>query len=193
MSITISAYHESKTYDGIIYENSGLHFSEFESCTFSNCNFCEATFLAVVFIDCTFINCNFESAKINYVSLRTVHFIACNLSSINFAMVDQFIFEVHFSDCLLDFSKFYSLKLKNTVFANCSMIAMDFMNADMTKVNFDGCDLYQAVFDKTNLNQADFRTSRNYSFNPAKNKVKKAIFSKDGLAGLLKSHDIVVV
>ncbi len=89
MSITISAYHESKTYDGIIYENSDLHFSEFESCTFSNCNFCEATFLAVVFIDCTFINCNFESAKINYVSLRTVHFIACNLSSINFAMVDR--------------------------------------------------------------------------------------------------------
>ena len=73
------------------------------------------------------------------------------------------------------------------------MIAMDFMNADMTKVYFENCDLYQAVFEKTILNQADFSSSKNYSFNPEKNKVKKAIFSKDGLAGLLKSHDIVVV
>ena len=130
---------------------------------------------------------------INYVSLRTVNFKDCNLSSINFAMVDQFIFEAHFTDCILDFSKFYSLKLKNTAFKTCSMIAMDFMNADMTKVFFSNCDLYQAVFDKTILNQADFSSSKNYSFNPAKNKVKKAVFSKDGLAGLLKSHDIVVV
>lgn len=193
MSVTAHTYHEEKIFDSIIYSGSDLHFSEFESCTFKNCSFTNATFLAVVFIDCNFINCNFEAAKINYVSLRTVSFIDCNLSNINFAMVDQFIFEVHFSKCLLDFSKFYSLKLKNTIFRNCSMIAMDFMSADMTKVHFDQCDMYQAVFDKTILNQADFSSSINYSFNPAKNKVKKAVFSKDGIAGLLKSHDIVVV
>lgn len=193
MSITIPAYHEAKTFDTIIFNGSDLHFSEYEFCTFNNCTFTEATFLAVVFIDCTFVNCNFEGAQINYVSFRTVSFDRCNLSNINFAMVDQFIFEVHFKECRLDFSKFYSLKLKNTVFANSSMIAMDFMSADMTKVHFDNCDLYQSVFDKTILNQADFRSSRNYSFNPAKNKVKKAVFSKDGLAGLLKSHDIVVI
>ena len=36
MSVTIPAYHEAKTFDNIVFKESDLHFSEFESCTFSN-------------------------------------------------------------------------------------------------------------------------------------------------------------
>jgi uncharacterized protein YjbI with pentapeptide repeats len=94
---------------------------------------------------------------------------------------------------VLDFAKFYTLKLKGTTFSNCSVIAADFMKTDLTGVLFDNCDLHRASFMDSTLIKADFATSRNYTFDPARNKVGKAIFSRNGLTGLLAKHEIVVV
>ncbi len=78
-------------------------------------------------------------------------------------------------------------------FRNCSLIAADFMKADLTEVLFDRCDLYRALFSNTILNKADFRTSFNYSLDPEKNKIKKALFSLGSVKGLLEKHEIEVV
>jgi hypothetical protein len=48
------------------------------------------------------------------------------------------------------------------------------------------------VFIDTIANKADFSTSYDYSFDPEKNKIKKAVFSMEGLKGLLEKYDIVV-
>jgi uncharacterized protein YjbI with pentapeptide repeats len=72
------------------------------------------------------------------------------------------------------------------------MIAVDFMGCDLTDVLFDNCNLRRAVFIDTIANKADFSTSYDYTFDPEKNKIKKAIFSTDGLKGLLEKYDIVV-
>jgi uncharacterized protein YjbI with pentapeptide repeats len=77
-------------------------------------------------------------------------------------------------------------------FINCSLIAADFMSSDLTEVLFDNCNLRRAVFIDTIANKADFSTSYDYSFDPEKNKIKKAIFSMEGLKGLLEKYDIVV-
>jgi uncharacterized protein YjbI with pentapeptide repeats len=68
----------------------------------------------------------------------------------------------------------------------------DFMASDLTEVLFDNCNLRRAVFIDTIANKADFSTSYDYTFDPEKNKIKKAIFSVDGLKGLLEKYDIVV-
>jgi uncharacterized protein YjbI with pentapeptide repeats len=107
-------------------------------------------------------------------------------------MTDQVIYEFHFTDCLLDYAKFYALKLKKMKFINCSLIAADFMSSDLTEVLFDNCNLRRAVFIDTIANKADFSTSYDYAFDPEKNKIKKAIFSTEGLKGLLEKYDIVV-
>jgi uncharacterized protein YjbI with pentapeptide repeats len=107
-------------------------------------------------------------------------------------MTDQVIYEFLFTDCLLDYAKFYALKLKKMKFINCSMIAADFMSSDLTEVLFDNCNLRRAVFIDTIANKADFSTSYDYSFDPEKNKIKKAVFSMEGLKGLLEKYDIVV-
>jgi len=109
-------------------------------------------------------------------------------------MTDQVIYEFHFKDCLLDYAKFYALKLRKMQFINCSMIAVDFMGCDLTEVLFDNCNLRlrRAVFIDTIANKADFSTSYDYTFDPEKNKIKKAVFSMDGLKGLLEKYDIVV-
>jgi uncharacterized protein YjbI with pentapeptide repeats len=107
-------------------------------------------------------------------------------------MIDKFIFEIHFKDCILDFSKFYALKLKGTTFTNTSLVAVDFMAADLSEVEFENCDLYRSEFDKANVSKTNFKTSYNYTINPESTKIKKAIFSLEGVKGLLYKYDIIV-
>jgi uncharacterized protein YjbI with pentapeptide repeats len=179
-------------YENLIYTKADLNFKDFERCTFSRCDFSQCTFLAVTFIDCVFSECNFNGAKINYAAFRTATFIRCEIKDVNFAMCDKLIFDISFQNCTLDFSKFYTLKIKGTTFTNCSLIAVDFMSADLTGVAFIGCDLYRAEFAKAIANKADFRTSFNYTVDPEKTKLKKALFALSEVKGLLFKHDILI-
>jgi uncharacterized protein YjbI with pentapeptide repeats len=56
---------------------------------------------------------------------------------------------------------------------------------------FDHCDLTKATFDNSNLEKVDFRTAFNYNTSPETNRIKKAKFSSQGLAGLAQHHDII--
>lgn len=187
-----SDYIADQEFRDEVFNDVNTKFKEFENCTLYNVDFTDCTFQTVTFVDCNFFDCNFKDTKINYVSLRGVWFTKCNFTNVNFAMTDQVIFEFHFKDCLLDYAKFYALKMKKMQFINCSMIAVDFMASDLTEVLFDNCNLRRAVFIDTIANKADFSTSYDYTFDPEKNKIKKAIFSADGLKGLLEKYDIVV-
>jgi len=185
-------YQVDQKIEDVYFLEADIKYKEYENCTFHHCDFTECTFQSVYFIDCTFFDCNFKETKINYVSLRGVQFTRCDFTNVNFAMTDQVIFEFHFTDCLLDYAKFYALKLKKMQFINCSMIAVDFMGSDLTEVLFDNCNLRRAVFINTIANKADFYTSYDYAIDPEKNKLKKAIFSIDGLKGLLEKYDLIV-
>jgi uncharacterized protein YjbI with pentapeptide repeats len=92
----------------------------------------------------------------------------------------------------LNFSSFYKLKLKSTSFRDCQLQDVEFAEGDFTKAVFHNCDLSKANFEHTTLESADFRTAYNYSVNPEINRVKKAKFSLDGIAGLLDKYEIVV-
>lgn len=186
-------YFLHQEYQNLTYEREEVNFKEFEQCTFRNCDFTVCNFIAVTFIDCHFYNCNFNSTKINHVALRTVGFHHCQMKEVNFSMCDKLIFEIAFTDCVLDFSKFYTLKIKDTVFRNCSMIAVDFMSTDLTAVIFDTCDLYRSEFEKAIAIKANFKTSFNYTIDPQKTKIKKAIFSLNEVKGLLFKQDIIII
>jgi hypothetical protein len=55
---------------------------------------------------------------------------------------------------------------------------------------FSNCDLLHACFMYSIVEKADFRTARNYAFDPELNKIKKAKFSFPAVAGLLAKYDI---
>ena len=82
--------------------------------------------------------------------------------------------------------------MKKTLFKNCQIHEADFTEADLSSATFDNCDLFKTLFDRSILEKADFRTAYNYSINPENNRMKKALFSTQGLAGLLHKYDIVV-
>jgi uncharacterized protein YjbI with pentapeptide repeats len=62
----------------------------------------------------------------------------------------------------------------------------------LTEVLFDNCNLRRAVFIDTIANKADFSTSYDYTIDPEKNKLQKAIFSVEGLKGLLEKYALVI-
>jgi uncharacterized protein YjbI with pentapeptide repeats len=189
----MTEYFLDKEYNTIAFTKEELNHKEFESCTFINCNFSSCHFIAVTFIECHFKNCDLSQCAVNHVGLRTVYFTDCKIEGVNFAMCDQFIFEINFENCLLDFSKFYGLSLKGTQFIGCSLVANDFMGSTLTNVAFQNCDLYKTVFDKAIANKVDFRTSYNYTINPSKTKLNKSHFSLDEVKGLLIKHDIIII
>jgi uncharacterized protein YjbI with pentapeptide repeats len=188
----MASYTYDNQFTDILYSEHELNHQEFECCTFTNCNFSQCTFVALTFIDCTFINCFFTSAKINHVALRNVIFEHCEIKDVNFAMCDAFIFTIGFNNCILDFSKFYNLNLKETQFTKCSLIAVDFMNTNLTHAIFDDCDLYKSEFSGANADHTDFKTSYNYSIDPKKTKLKKTLFSKNEVKGLLYQYDLII-
>lgn len=185
-------YIPDAKYHAVIYDQDGLNYKEFERCTFTDCNFSVCAFKAVTFIDCIFNHCDFNSTRINHVAFRTVYFNDCSIKDVNFAMCDPFIFEIHFDNCTLDFLKFYTLKIKGTTFKDCSLVAVDFMSTDLTAVDFDNCDLYRSEFNKAVANNTNFKTSFNYTIDPRKTKLKKALFSLKEVKGLLLHHHIIV-
>ncbi len=175
-----------------IFAEDEIMYRDFERCTFINCDLSKCSYLGTAFIDSDFINCNFTEAKVNYVSFRDVQFTDCNFTGVNFSMCDPLLFRFSFKDCILDYAKFYTLKLKGIFFNNCSMVAVDFMKTDLTEAVFTDCNLHQSVFIDTIANKTDFTTSYNFTIDPERNKLKKAKFSLEGLKGLLTKYDIVV-
>jgi len=68
----------------------------------------------------------------------------------------------------------------------------DFTETDLSSAIFETCDLQRAVFYATILEKADFRSSFNYSLDPERNRIKKARFSRLGIAGLLDKYNIEI-
>jgi len=182
----------SKTYNNEDFTSAGITGNEYENCTFSNCNFANANLSDVVFEDCRFADCDFSMAKAGKTAFRDVRFKNCKLLGIRFDECNPFLLTFAFESCVLDYSSFCGLKIKNTVFDNCKLEETDFTEANLSRAVFNQCDLNRAVFDNTLLEHADFRTSFHFSIDPENNHVNKAKFSLNNIAGLLDKYDIVI-
>jgi fluoroquinolone resistance protein len=170
-----------------------LELGEYEACTFKNCDLGSQDLSFFIFTDCTFENCNLSLAKIHKTAFRKVHFNECKLQGLHFETANDFLFEVSFDFCSLNLSSFYQLSLKKGIFSNSQVHEVDFSEADLSQSKFINCDLMSAIFDQCNLEKADFSEAYNYSIDPRNNKIKQAIFSKEGLRGLVDAFGIKIV
>ena len=164
--------------------------SEFENCTFAQCDFSNGIFTASVFIDCIFTACNLTMAKLTDCLLNGAAFKDCKLLGVNFNDCVDVPFSVKFDGCIMDYCSFVKKKMKKTVFANSSMKGVDLSECDLTRSVFTNTDLMSAVFNRTILKEADFLTAKNFIIDPEINSVKKAKFSLHGIVGLLNKYDL---
>jgi len=188
----INKWHEDQVFTSISYLGQKLTHTEFDVCTFQNCNFSNADLTDSDFVNCRFENCNFSMAKLSGSGMKDVRFTDCKLIGINFDSCSDFLFAVNFQKCVLDYSSFVKKKMRKTKFAECSLNEVDFSDADLSMVDFHNCNLHQSVFHQTNLEKADFLSAVNYSFDPEINKIRKAKFSYSGISGLLRKYNIEI-
>ncbi len=114
------------------------------------------------------------------------------MQGLRFEACNPFLFEVHFKKCVLNLCSFYQINGKGTSFEACTLQEVDFTEANFSEAKFEDCDLAGALFDRSNLEKADFRNAFNYRISPTINRLKKAKFSQDGLAGLLHDFGIEI-
>jgi fluoroquinolone resistance protein len=183
---------EDKTFTKMKAEEIG-GISTFENCRFLNCDLSYANLANKVFIDCRFEDCNLSLANVTNTGLQNIHLKHCKLSGVNFTKSKDFLFEMHFENCILDNAVFFRKKNKKAGFKDCSMVETDFTEADFTDAKFDNCNFDRAFFDRTILKNADFTTAYNFIINPDNNDIKKAKFSVQGLPGLLAKYDIRII
>jgi fluoroquinolone resistance protein len=177
---------------GINHQEHPLEAGEYEDCQFTNCNLEKIILTGFRFSNCVFKDCNLSLAEVHQTAFRSVQMDACKLLGIHFEDCSPFGWELFFKDCQLDNSFFSEMNLQGSRFEGCSLRQVDFTGADLKKIRFHQCDLQNALFENCQLYETDFRTAYHYTFDPAKNRLKKTRFSREGLEGLLRSFDIVV-
>ena len=182
----------SKHFDKCNFKETPLEKGEYEECTFSVCDFSNTDLSEIHFSDCTFSHCNLSMVKLYSTAFMDVRFLECKMLGLRLDTCRTFGLAFRFENCTLNYSSFYGLHLKKTVFNNCSMQETDFTESDLSNAVFDRCDLSRATFEKTILVKADFRTAVHFSINPASNRIKKAKFSAGNLSGLLDPFDIEI-
>jgi fluoroquinolone resistance protein len=191
---------EEETFDKIDFTQNPLGKGEYEYCTFLNCDLSYADLTEFKFLSCEFSGCNLSLAKLTQTALRDIKFKNCKMLGLNFGECNEFGFAVSFDTCILDRSSFVCadltlkkrVKLKQALFNNSQLCEVDFTQCDLSSASFDNCDLTGAIFEYTILEKADFRTAINYSIDPELNRIKKAKFSRSGIAGLLDKYDIEI-
>tara|TARA_R110001583_G_scaffold30906_4_gene106261 strand:- start:1158 stop:1733 length:576 start_codon:yes stop_codon:yes gene_type:complete len=188
----IKPFIADKTFKGQDFSINRLQTGEYENCIFSNCNFADGYLDNQNFTECEFIECNLSNTNVVETVFNDVLFTQCKILGVKFNECNKFIMSFSFSDCIMNFSSFYTMKLPKFRFDHCKLIDVDFTEADLTQAIFQSCDLGKAVFNNTILEKADFSTAYNYRIDPEQNKIKKARFSKEGLEGLLFKYDIQI-
>ncbi|MCW3788639.1 pentapeptide repeat-containing protein [Plebeiibacterium sediminum] len=165
---------------------------EYEDCIFKNCDFSEYNLSLFIFTDCEFVNCNLSNAALSDTAFRDVKFVNCKLLGVQFSDCNNFSLAFSFTDCILDYSSFYQLKIKKTVFTKCRLIQTDFVETDLSGAVFQECDLSGAVFERSNLEHAKMSTAYNFAIDPESNNINKTVFSKHNVMGLLCKYNIKI-
>jgi uncharacterized protein YjbI with pentapeptide repeats len=131
-------------------------------------------------------------AHIENTAFKEVQFVHCKMLGLDFQGVNSFLLALSFTHCQLEISSFRNRQLRGTVFNNCRLEEVDFSEADLSAASFVDCDLNRAIFAQTNLERTDFSTAFNYSLDPEMNRMKKAVFSRTDLAGLLQKYQLEI-
>lgn len=184
--------HIQKTFEKVVFTGKRVSNREFEDCVFKNCDFANSDFSNNTFMDCEFIDCNLSMILVLGTNMKTVHFRNCKMMGIQFHTCNDFLFNVEFQDCVLDYSSFSNKKMLKTKFTNTSLKEVEFIGCDLTQSLFDNCNLQGAIFNDTQLKEVNFLTAYNYSIDPEFNPMKKARFSTQGITGLLDKYDIKI-
>ncbi len=183
--------YEKQTLIGLDASSQEIVSSTFSNCIFKNCNLFQTNLSGSTFADCKFGNCNVSMVGFKGVHFNNVEFTNCKLMGDNFEFCKfNFNFSARFINCVLELTNFSAVKIYGCSFKGSTFKKASFIGSKMVKCDFSSCDFEEAIFDNTDLSESNFKHAINYSIDPNKNKLKKAIFSMPDVVGLLGNLDI---
>src|ERR1700761_156622 len=185
--------YDEQTFEDVSYAGQVNQRWDFQDCQFKGCNFSDSEFANSKFVDCVFDGCNLSMMRLQGTTLNGVVFKNCKIMGVNFSQCQDFLFTVKFESCILDYSSFMDRKILKTPFIQTSLKEVTFTRANLSGSKFDNCNLNETVFRETDLSSVDFSSSYNYLIDPEVNKMTKAVFSMNGVAGLLYKYGIKIV
>lgn len=166
--------------------------AEYADCTFTNCTFENSDISNINFTECDFVDCNFSNVNVMHTTFNDVWFKGCKIVGVLFQNCNPFLLSFKFTNCILNLSSFYQLKINRTQFFNCNMHQVDFTETEAKYSLFKDCDLHLSTFDRTNLEHTDLTSAKNFNINPLINQIKNASFAKENISGLLESFNIKI-
>ncbi len=190
MSFTEDGYYKAK-FAKLSLESADVQSKIFEECEFSGCNFISCKFKKCKFINCSFNDCIISDMVPFNCRFNEVKFAGCKVIGVDWTKA-EYLKELYFSNCQINYSNFRMLKIPKTRIIACEAKEVDFTEADLSQADFQRTDFEKSLFFKTNLSQADFRGAKNYYIDVHNNIIKKARFSLPDAMALLKSLDIFI-
>jgi uncharacterized protein YjbI with pentapeptide repeats len=119
-------------------------------------------------------------------------FEKCKLLGIRFTVIDAFLINWVFKECVIMICDFGDMDIRGSKFLNCEMKEADFINTNLICADFAGSSLQLCKFYHANLEKVNFVGALNYYINPIDNKLKQAKFSYPEVLSLLDTFGIEV-
>jgi fluoroquinolone resistance protein len=169
---------------------------DFEDCRFDSCSFQETEFSGCAFRGSLFVACNLAVMKVANSRFVDVTFKRSKLTGVNWtdaqlsAIGTALVFE---EQCVLDYSVFLGLKLRNMTLRDSTAREVDFTEADLSGCDFSGTDLSGARFNHTNLSKAHLEGAFGYSIDLTANQLKGTRVCLPEAGSLLRLIGIDVV
>lgn len=174
-----------------------LETTEFNECRFIHGSLAESTFRNCRFNNCHFIECNFNLTSLDHSTFTKNIFEDSQLIGVNWALASwsqrSLLKPFDFYRCILNYSIFMGVDLKDIEIIECSAKEVDFSDASLYRSNCSYTDFSNSRFIRTDLSEADLSSARNYSIDARLNKLKKTKFSLPEAVSLLHSLDIILV
>jgi len=188
----------NQEFKGVVYKNGSLSLKEFTSCLFVKCSFLET-----VFKECHFDHCTFRKCDLSLVHLKDCSFSETRFEDSQVIGVDwtettwanakfSLAKPVDFQNCVINFSTFMGMNLKQINILKCVAREVSFEDANLSGANCSFTDFTSSRFLHTNLTGADFTGAKNYTIAAHFNTLKKTKFSLPEAMSLLYSLDIVL-
>src|ERR1035437_7746831 len=115
----------AKTFDKCDFKEKPLEKGEYEACTFTGCDFSNSDLSEIHFSECAFSHCNLSMVRVFGTALRDVTFVECKMLGLRFDTCMVFGLAFRFENCTLNYSSFYGINIKKTVFKKCLMQETD--------------------------------------------------------------------
>ena len=187
----------NKTFSDLVIPGAKVECTEFDGCTFINCDLSETLFYKCKFIDCSFVRSNLSVINLKFSQFSDVSFDECKMPGIDWTQVSRpnliFYAPVKFNKCILNDSSFFGLDFPELEIIECKAHNVDFREGDFKKSNFSYTSFSQSLFNNTNLKEVNFCEAVDYQIDINLNTVKGARFTRQNALCLLESLGIELI